>query len=53
MTIRLKIPTQMKNAMPTGTAIRLRAKNPIRQAMKNNVTPLISLTRDTRDATAL
>ena len=53
MTIRLKMPTQMKNATPIGTPVRLRTKNATRQAAKNSVTPLMSLTRDTREASAL
>jgi hypothetical protein len=53
MTIKLKIPTQMKNATPIGTPVRLRAKNAMRQATKNSVTLLMSLTRDTREANEL
>jgi hypothetical protein len=53
MITRLKMPTQMKKATPTGTPIWLSAKNAIRQAMKTSVTPLIRRTRDTRDAAAL
>jgi len=47
------MPTQMKNATPIGTPMPLSAKNATRHAMKNSVTPLISLTRDTCEATAL
>ena len=47
------MPTQMKKATPTGTPIWLRAKNATRHAMNTRVTPLMSRTRDTREATAL
>jgi hypothetical protein len=43
----------MKNATPIGTPARWRTKNATRHAMKNVVTLLMSLTRETRAAMAL
>jgi len=53
MIMRLKIPTQMKNATPMGTPAWDRPKNATRHATKNSVTELISRTRETREAIAL